>query len=150
MIYGFDTSEEDVAAAALVVYAIYRSRDRSRYKVSPTMWEQIERFIKSSAKRAKTLSEFVEKFKPKLSCGTISPRWCEAGIKNDIGLMSISGGHLIEVVDDDRREFLTTVVNKCSDGAVKALYKEPSWIVLLVRERLEREKSVEKKLKIEG
>ena len=150
MIYGFDTTDEAAATAALVVYAIYRSRDKKRYKVSPSMWEQIERFIKSSAKRAETIPTFIEKFKPKVMCGTISPRWCEAGVMNDIGLVSMGDGSLLGVSDDDRREFLTPIIAKCNEPAVRWLYKEPSWIVLLVRERLEREKTIEKKLKIEG
>ena len=56
MIYGFDTQDKEAATAALIVYAIYRSRDIKRFKVSTQMWGQIERFVKSSAKRAKNNS----------------------------------------------------------------------------------------------
>lgn len=71
MIYGFDTSDEHAATAALLVYAVYRSRDKARYKASPDMWEQIERFVKDSAKRAKTLPQFIESLKPRLACGSV-------------------------------------------------------------------------------
>ena len=49
MIYNFDTHQDSAAIAALCVYAIYRSRDKRKFKVSPEMWGQIDRFSKSSA-----------------------------------------------------------------------------------------------------
>lgn len=32
MIYNFDTSDENAATAAFLVYAVYRSRDTKRFK----------------------------------------------------------------------------------------------------------------------
>lgn len=48
MIYNFDTNAQHEAVSALLVYAVYRSRDRKRFKVTPEMWGQIERFCKAS------------------------------------------------------------------------------------------------------
>lgn len=90
MIYGFDTSDEHAATAALLVYAVYRSRDKARYKASPDMWEQIERFVKDSAKRAKTLPQFIESLKPRLACGSIRPRWMEVGIKGEVPMVVVT------------------------------------------------------------
>ena len=74
MYYNFDTSDENAAVAALLVYATYRSRDLKRFKVNPEMWSTIERAVKSVAKRAPDLGEFLERLKPKLSCSSIKPR----------------------------------------------------------------------------
>ena len=52
MIFGFDTEDGNESTAALLVYAIYRSRNTMQFKVSIDMWDKIERFAKSAAKRA--------------------------------------------------------------------------------------------------
>jgi len=154
MIYGFETDSLAEASAALIVYSIYRSRDQSRFKPNVKMWGQIERFIKSSAKRSKRLPSFIERLKPKLCCDSISPRWCEAGVKNDIGLISRvnSAGdtEYIQPAGAAGREFLITALNKTDgDEVVKVLFSESAWVVLLVRERIEREKPAEKYIKKE-
>jgi hypothetical protein len=88
MLYHFDTTDEPAAVAALLVYAVYRSRDKARYKISMDMWEQITRFVKAAAKRSKSLSEFLDRLMPKLCCGALNPRWLEIGER---GLTARSG-----------------------------------------------------------
>jgi hypothetical protein len=151
--YGFDTDDRAAAAGALLIYAIYRSRDRRRYKVSPDMWAQIERFAKASAKRARALPDFIEALKPRLLCGTIAPRWMEAGVKGDISLLAVTNSdgrtEYVQPAADEQREFLTGVLAQVNERAViDALYKTTAWCVLLVRDRLEREKPIESKFKI--
>ena len=48
MFYGFDTSSEEAAIGALLVYGIYRSRDMKRFKITPDMWGVIERVVKAA------------------------------------------------------------------------------------------------------
>lgn len=146
MIYQFDTDDRSAGTAALLLYAVYRSRDVRRFKVSPDMWAQIERFTKASAKRARTIPEFLESLKPRLQCGTIHPRWMETGIK---GLLPVTdaAGHTAYIQTADAREFLTGVLAHCDEREVlRRLYRETAWIVLLTRDRLEREKPIEEKL----
>ena len=146
MIYDFDTDDQSAATAALLVYAIYRSRDSRRYRVTPDMWAQIERFVKSAAKRAQSIPRFIESLKPRLACGTIHPRWMETGIK---GLLPIqdSIGQVEYIQQRDSREFLTGVLSAADQRAViSALYRETAWVVLLVRDRLEREKPIQSQL----
>lgn len=146
MIYTFDTDDQSAATAALLVYAIYRSRDMRRFKVTPDMWAQIERFTKASAKRAKSIPEFIESLKPRVSCGTIHPRWMETGVK---GLLPVvdSLGHTNYMQMGDSREFLTGIIKQCEpQDVIRKLYRETAWVVLLVRDRLEREKPIEGKL----
>lgn len=146
MIYNFDTDDQNAATAALLVYAIYRSRDKKRYKVSPEMWGQIERFAKASAKRAENLPRFMDSMMPRLCCPSINPKWMEVGIKGAmLATQNSAGGtEFMEFPNEDRREFLTSVLNDADDGqTLNKLYKETQWVILLVRERLEREKPVE-------
>lgn len=144
MTYGFDTSDDAAATGALIVYAIYRSRDTRRYKVTPDMWSQIERFTKAAAKRATTLARFIEALKPRLSCGTIQPRWMEAGITGVVPLGATGHGEYVQLATQQGREFLTAVVEQADQAAVlDKLYRETAWIVLLVRDRLERERPLE-------
>lgn len=152
MIYNFDTDDHSSATAALIVYAIYRSRDKRRFKVSPEMWGQIERFTKASAKRAVNLPRFIDSMMPRMQCPSINPKWMEVGIKGGLLARENSAGvtEYMEFQADDSREFLTQVLNSVDHmEVINKLYKETQWIVLLVRERLEREKPIESSFTIE-
>lgn len=154
MLYGFDTEDPACATGALLIYAIYRSRDRRRYRVTPDMWAQIERFTKAAAKRAHRISHFVETLKPRLMCGTIHPRWMEVGIRGDISLLAVpnsaGGTDYVRYADSEQREFLTRVIEQSDQRAViRALYTETAYCVLLVRDRLERERPIEQRHALE-
>lgn len=142
MIYNFDTEKNEDAIAALVVCAIYRSRDKKMFKVSPEMWGQIERFCKASAKRALNTQQFIESFKKKMCCHSISPKWTEVGVK---GRLVKYGSDYIELEQDEKREFLTSILKDVNHKAIlDILLKETSWVIALVRDRIEQEKSLEK------
>jgi len=145
MIYNFDTSDENAATAAFLVYAVYRSRDMKRFKITPGMWDTIERAVKSVAKRAEDLGEFIEKLKPKLACASIKPKWAKT-VPDEIISMKLNPetGELMQIQDSGRRQFLTDVLESADHRAVlDVLYKKTAYVVLLVRDRLEREKPYE-------
>ena len=122
MLSGFDTDDRAAAIGALLVYSIWRSRDVRRLKVDTSLWARVERFTKGSAKRAQSLPEFVERLKPRLACETVR---------------AVTG-------EDGNRDFLTGVLTRPSADphlVLRKLYRETSLCVLLVRERLEREKA---------
>lgn len=148
MIWGFDTDNEHVATGALLVYAIYRSRDRGRFKVTPDMWAQIERFVKASAKRAATLGQFIETLKPRLACAEIRPRAIAVGLRG-VPTVSFAGGAFAELDSqaDSQREFGLSVIEQADHARVlDHLYRETSYVVMAVRERLERERAVEARI----
>lgn len=121
MIANFDTDDTAAAIGALLVYSVWRSRDVRRLKVDMSLWARVERFTKASAKRAQNLPEFVERLKPRLACENIRAVTSE----------------------DGSRDFLTGVLTRPDADphlVLRKLYKETSLCVLLVRERLEREK----------
>jgi hypothetical protein len=145
MVYGFDSDDAGAATGALLLYALWRSRDVRRFKITPDVWAQIERFTKAAAKRATTLPRFIEAMKPRLCVGTIHPRWMEAGIQGVIPLGRRADGDFVQVQPTTPpREFLTGVLAAVDHRIVlDLLYRETAWIVLLVRDRLEREKPLE-------
>jgi hypothetical protein len=145
MYYNFDTEDHQAAVAALLVYAIYRSRDTKRFKISLDMWGMIERATKSASKRADDLGDFIEKLKPKLHCPTIQPRWANTMPEGVITMkLNPDTGELMQVQDKGRRQFLTDVLQEVDHRAVlDYLYKKSALVVLLVRDRLEREKPIE-------
>lgn len=144
-LYGFDTDDWDHATAALLVYAVYRSRNRGRLKVTPDLWGRIERFTKSAAKRSRTMPEFIERLKPRLACETLSPRAMAVGLSGELMLKGWTfEGEDTETKEQRPREFLTEVLKHADERRViDALYRETAWIILLVRDRLEAEKPIE-------
>lgn len=145
--YGFDTDDLDEATAALLVYAVWRSRDRARFRVTPDVWSQVTRFVKASAKRSRTLPEFLDRLMPRLACGALHPRAVEVGIRGVIPLVETADGEYIQAAaDPEQREFLTGVLRRVDDAAVIRLYNtQSSLVIALVRDRLEREKVVERR-----
>lgn len=144
MIYNFDTNDESAAVAALLVYAIYRSRDIKRFKITPEMWNTIERGVKSVAKRAEDLAEFIEKLKPKLSCPSIKPKWAKTIPDEIVSFMRGANGELYSIEQDERRQFLTEIIETADNkAALDILYRKAAYVILLVRDRLEREKPYE-------
>ena len=151
MYYNFDTSDKNAATAALLVYAIYRSRDMKRFKITPEMWNTIERAVKSVAKRADDLGEFIEKLKPKLACASIKPKWAKT-LPEDIITMKVDPetGELMQIQDQGKRQFLTDVLEEIDHRAVlDVLYKKAALVILLVRDRLERERPYEAQFEAE-
>lgn len=127
--YHFDTTDREAAVAALLVYIVWRSRDSARFKITPDCWGQVERFTKAAAKRARTLPAFVDRLKPKLCCSTIRPE-------------------TIRVADTpsaERQFYTLTSIFEVTDhrAVLRLLLRETSWIVLLVRDRLERERAID-------
>ena len=148
MYYGFETQDENAALGALVVYGIYRSRDVKRFKVTPDMWGVIERAVKSTAKRAIDLHEFIEKLKPRLSCSTLKPKWMatdEEALLSPVAMaVNRETGEIIQKQDKGRRQFWVEILEQIDHQAVlDILYKKTSWVIALVRDRLERERPLE-------
>jgi hypothetical protein len=149
VIYAFDTEDPVEATAALLVYAVYRSRDVQRFKVTPDLWGQIERFTKSAAKRARDIPDFLERLKPKLLCETLAPRAMQVGVKGALVPLRTVAGEYLEPgtgAAGTEREFLVGVVRAVDEPAVvRTLRDKTAWVILLVRDRLERERPVEQR-----
>ncbi len=144
MYYGFETENENAALGALIVYGIYRSRDIKRLKITPDLWNMIERACKSSAKRALDLHDFIEKLKPKLACSGLKPKWMTTDLSTVTMFINKSTGELIQKQDSGRRQFWVEILESVEHQPIlDILYQKTSWIIALVRDRLEREKPLE-------
>lgn len=140
MLLGFDTEDEIKAKAAFVVYVIYKSRDTKRGPSGLDMWGQIERFAKASAKRSDGIDDFVDAFKRKMACSTINPYWMKKD-GNATNAFFSDNNEIIVFKNDNMRSFgLDIFDDKDGKEIVDCLYNKTQIIILLVRDRIEREK----------
>lgn len=140
MHYGFMTKSETKAKAALIIYAVYRSRIPSRAPSGLDMWAKIERFARSASKRSESIEQFLQLFKKRMGCETLNPRWLK-DIKSANAMMDESGN--IMVFNDECRSFgveLFDTEPEEQKEVVQTIYESTQTIILLVRDRLEREK----------
>lgn len=72
----------------------------------------------------------------------------EAGVKGPVPLLALGSGAVLEVAaPEEQREFMVGVIERADQRAVlRKLYAETAWVVLLVRDRLERERPVESRI----
>lgn len=145
MIYGFETNNENLALSSLLVYAVFKSRDTSKFKVTPDMWGIIERQVKASAKRSISILDFLENFKKKLKTSSIQPRFMNYDNKKEKLTIELEDGTLVEREEKRKNYFWTNEIENADNKAVlNELYNHTNFVILLVREKLE----IEKKLKI--
>lgn len=145
MLYGFQTSDEVKARAALVIYAVYRSRNKARGPSGLDMWGQIERYARSAAKRATGIDEFVSAFKRKMACSSINPYWLK-GSGTMFNAVVNEDGSMMTTNTETQRNFGLDIFEADgagTDAVVEAIYDKTQIIILLVRDRLEREKPFE-------
>lgn len=146
MIFGFDTDDEHAATAALIVYACYRSRDKARFKVTPDLWGQIERFAKDAAKRAKTIHDLIENLKRtgRMNAPTLHPKYLRVGLPGETPMAAFGGGFVQIAADHDAREFGVRVFEQAdAKRVISEMYRHTAWVIQLVRDRLERERPIE-------
>ena len=122
MLEGFDTENRAAATGAALVHAVWKSRTPGRLKVTMDLWAKVERFVKTSSKRSTSLAEFTERLKPRLGCESLRPL----------------------VLEDGTRRFPIDLMERPlapPEQVIRTLYRETALCVLLVRDRLEREKA---------
>lgn len=88
-----------------------------------------------------------------MACESINPKWCEVGSDIMTAYQDEYGNIIMTGNDGKKREFLTEIIESGKDEEVLyQLYKETARVIMLVRDRLEREKPIETKLEtmIEG
>lgn len=146
MIYGFDTDDEHAATAALIVYACWRSRDKVKFKVTPDVWGQIERFSKDAAKRAKTIPDLIESLKRpgRMNAPTLHPKYLQVGMPGDVPMAAFGGGFVQMQHDPDAREFGVRAFEQAdAKRVIGEMYRHTAWVIQLVRDRIERERPIE-------
>lgn len=70
--------------------------------------------------------------------------------RDTITLIRRETGELIQKADNAPRKFLTEIIAEVDHRAVLAkLYRETAYVILLVRDRLERERPIEAEFEVE-
>lgn len=132
MLYQFDTESSSHAKAALLLYGMYRSRKKDSPLNGLETWDRFQTFIRAACLKSSTTAEFVQAFCKKAKIDSVKPRYLSTGdpvVMPDTGELIMSSN-----VADYRLDIL-------ADNALLKLYNTESlYLIMLVRERIQREK----------
>ena len=125
MLYQFDTDSLSHAKAALLLYGMYRSRKKESPLNGLETWDRFQTFVRGACLKATTTAEFVQAFCKKAKIDSVKPRYFSTGTGE---LISSAG------IEDYRLGIL-------ADDSLMSLYNTESlYLIMLVRERIQREK----------
>lgn len=132
MCYKFDCDELSHAKAALLLYAMYKSRDKNSPLNGLETWDRFQAFVRGACLKSHTTAGFVQEFCRKAKISSVKPRYLDTGDPiaiNDSGEMVLMNG-----VHDYRLSII-------GDDSLLDLYNTESvYLIMLVRERIQREK----------
>lgn len=134
MLYQFDTESLKHAKAALLLYAMYRSRKNSSPLNGLDTWNRFNTFVRGACLKSSTTAEFVQHFCKKADIESIKPVYLSTGEP----VKMAETGEL--VVSPDVADYR---LNLFEDNSLLGLIeKETLYLIMLVRERIQREKFV--------
>ena len=132
MLYKFDTDSLSHAKAALLLYGMYRSRKKESPLNGLETWDRFQTFVRGACLKASTTAEFVQAFCKKAKIDSVKPRYLSTGdpvAMPDTGELIMSAG-----MSDYRLGIM-------ADNDLLRLYNTESlYLIMLVRERIQREK----------
>lgn len=131
MIYNFCAESERHARAALLLYAMYRSRSDSSSLTGKETWERFHSYMRAACIKAENTAEFVEHFCRKAQIGSIKPAY----LTTDMPQIRLESGALISM--KDARDY---ALDAFTDDILSLYNSEAHYLIMLVRERLQREK----------
>lgn len=130
MLYGFNTDSYDRAKAALILYGIYRSRPANSPLMGVDTWDRYNNFIHAAWLKSSNTAEFVQNLCHKAGCTSIKPAYLLTGP------VEMANGEVMEV--EGVRDYKLDLF--ADDDLLPLLDKERVYLILLVRERIQREK----------
>lgn len=132
MLYQFDCTSLKRAKAALLLYALYRSRDQKSSLNGVETWERFGSYIRGACLKSTTTAEFVQNFCRKAKIESIKPRY----LRTEYPVEMPDTGEL--VVSDSVQDFQIEIFE---DNTILLLIaSETLYLIMLVRERIQREK----------
>lgn len=131
MNYNFITDDERRAKAALLLYAMYRSRDEKSSLNGLETWNRMHSYMRAACLKAETTAEFVEEFCRKAKIDSIKPVY----LTTEPPLIQLNDGSLVQ--PDGAYDF---ALDAYEDGTLELYNSEALYLIMLVRERLQREK----------
>jgi uncharacterized membrane protein affecting hemolysin expression len=81
-----------------------------------------------------------------MACGTLNPRFCRTGIVANNAIFEKDGSIIVKGEQSQNRDFLVSITESSEEeqqNIVDCIYEQTQRIILLVRDRLEREKPIE-------
>lgn len=131
MYFNFDTDDLTRAKAALLLYAMYRSRDKQSSLNGVETWKRFTAYIRGACLKSSTTAEFVQAFCKKAQVSAIVPKFLDDGQP-----VLLPSGEMVsaEGVHDYRSAIIA------DNSLMPVLNRESMYLTLLVRERIQREK----------
>jgi|GEM_PF-6901068 len=130
MLYKFNTDNLHRARAALIIYALYKSRANTSSINGIDTWSRLRGYIEYAAMKAQNTAEFVTVLGDKMDATSIKPKYLTVDkfVKIDDNLIVAEGiyDYKTEIFEDDEVR--------------KIVEREAIFIISLVRDRLNREK----------
>lgn len=129
----FNTENFCRAKAALILYAMFRSRNKNSPLNGIETWNRFTTYIRGSAIKSTNIAEFIQHFCHVAKIQSINPKYLSCG--GDF--IPMSNGSLIQ--SNNLKDYKLDVL---SDDTLMPLFeKEGILLTMLVRERLQREKA---------
>lgn len=132
MYYQFNTDSLERAKAALILYAIYKSRNPSSSLNGLETWNRFNSYVRGACLKSANTAEFVNHLCKMADTGSIKPVY----LKDKSNLVFLPDGTIAE--SDSINDFKVNLFE--DDNLLKLFENEGAFLVMLIRERLEREK----------
>lgn len=134
MFYDFETDNPKRAKAALILYAIYRSRGKGSSLNGVDTWNRFTSYIRGACLKSTNTAEFASHFAKMAGTDSIKPCY----LKSSDGLVRQPDGSLI--VSENVKDYKIGVFE--DDDLLPILERESVLLTMLVRERIQREKNI--------
>lgn len=131
MVYNFQTDDLKRARAALILYAMYRSRESNSSLNGVDTWPRFSSYVKAACIKSNNMAQFVQEFCRKANVASIKPKYLNTGDP-----VQMSDGSMIAI--DGINNFHMEIVE--DDSLLNIISNETVYLGMLVRERIQREK----------
>lgn len=132
MQYNFDTESVSHARAALLLYAMYRSRNKNSSLNGLETWDRFASYVRGASLKSSTTAEFVQNFCKMAKVDSVSPRY----LTDASGMTVLPTGEVIE--SSTYKDYKLQII--ADDSLLKLYATEGQYLTMLVRERIQREK----------
>lgn len=132
MLYQFGTESLKHAKAALLLYALYRSRDEKSSLNGLETWDRFGAYIKGACLKSVSTAEFVQNFCAKAKIESVKPRYLYTGGP----VVMPETGELIS--SDSIKDYQVRLFE--DNSLLPLIERESLYLIMLVRERIQRDK----------
>lgn len=129
---GFYTENRQRAKAALILYAVYRSRSKNSSLSGVETWNRFVSYIKGACLKSETTAQFITVFCKMADVGSIKPCYLET----NGGMMILQDGSLIQ--SPEVKEYKVDIFE--DDSLMSIFETEAQLLTMLIRDRIQREK----------